>query len=59
MRNHSENAPYLEIFLGTARLGMLRVYSGFQENQQAQEYGSRRRCSPKHYRPCTISIPAK
>ena len=59
MRNHSGNSPYLEILLGTAILGMLRVYSGFQENEQAQEYDSRRHCSPEHCRPCTISIPAK
>ena len=37
MRNRSGNSPYLEILLGTAILGMLRVYSGFQENEQAQE----------------------
>ena len=59
MRTHSVNAPRLEIFLGTARLGMLLVCSGLQENQQAQEYGSRSNCSLDHYRPCTISIPAK
>ena len=59
MRTQNVNAPRLEISLRTARPGILVVYSGLQENQQAQVYGS---CShyflSRHY-PCTISIPAK
>ena len=59
MRTRSVSAPCLEISLGTARLGMLLVYSRLQENQQAQEYGSRSHRSLDRYCPCTISIPAR
>ena len=59
MRIHSVTAPYLEIFLGTARLGMMPVYSGLQENQPAQEYGSRSHGPLDHRCLCRISIPAK
>ena len=59
MRTRSVNAPRLEISLGTARLEMLLVYSRLQENQQAQEYGSRSHCSFDRHYPRTISIPAR
>ena len=59
MRTQNVNAPRLGISLGMARLGMLLVYSGLQENQQAREYGSRSHCSLDRYCPRTISIPAK
>ena len=59
MRTRSVYAPRLDVSLGTARLEMLLVYPRLQENQQAQEYGSRSHCSLRHYCPRTISIPAR
>ena len=56
MRTHSVNAPRLEIFRCMARPGMLLVYSGLQENQQAQEYVSRSGCSFDQCCPRTIFV---